>query len=383
MSLFPVAIITLFWKFDLGMSLEEILLLQAAYSGMVACMEFPAGYIGDRIGYRKSLILGFSIATIGYGAYTQATSFYHALLAELTIGLGMTFVSGCDLALMFETLKAEAKVRTYTLWNSRWVSVGQAAEGIAALSAGLLYSVWAEGPFYLQTAVYVIAVILAFKLKEPPATAARKPHSHLREVVGILKSTFVTTPVLRWTLLLSCTFGLASYFPVWIVQLYSNDAGLPVAWLGVTWAIANFMVAFGAHMGHKLENHFSSAQILTGCILLMAAGYFGLSLSHSLFGFAFYFLITLSRGINAPFLTAKVQFLIDSEHRASVLSLRSLVIRGFFATTAPLVGIYLEANGYHAGFALVGGVLVLAMFLFLWLSSKKRPVETTLSSTGV
>ena len=48
MALLPMAIITLFWKDQIGLSLTDILLLQAIFSLATLLMEFPAGYLSDR-----------------------------------------------------------------------------------------------------------------------------------------------------------------------------------------------------------------------------------------------------------------------------------------------------------------------------------------------
>jgi len=58
MSLFPLSIITLFHQFQIGLSQQEILIVQGIKSLICALFEFPAGWIADRIGYRKTLILG-------------------------------------------------------------------------------------------------------------------------------------------------------------------------------------------------------------------------------------------------------------------------------------------------------------------------------------
>ncbi|MDW7758962.1 MAG: hypothetical protein SCH72_14850, partial [Desulfuromonadales bacterium] len=57
MALFPMAIITLFWKDHIGLSLSEILLLQAIFSLATLLMEYPSGYLSDRLGYRLTLSL--------------------------------------------------------------------------------------------------------------------------------------------------------------------------------------------------------------------------------------------------------------------------------------------------------------------------------------
>src|SRR5450756_333711 len=79
MTLFPMAIITLFWKDRIGLSLTQILLLQGILSTVMVVMEYPSGYISDRIGYRVSLTLSALLGMAGWGIYTVAATFAHVM----------------------------------------------------------------------------------------------------------------------------------------------------------------------------------------------------------------------------------------------------------------------------------------------------------------
>ena len=67
MTLFPMAIITIFWKDHIGLSLTQILLLQGILSVVMVVMEYPSGYVSDRIGYRVSLTLASLLGMVGWG----------------------------------------------------------------------------------------------------------------------------------------------------------------------------------------------------------------------------------------------------------------------------------------------------------------------------
>ena len=57
MSLFPMAILTVFYRQNLGMSMAEIMLVQGGFGLVMALFEFPSGYLADRIGYRRTLVI--------------------------------------------------------------------------------------------------------------------------------------------------------------------------------------------------------------------------------------------------------------------------------------------------------------------------------------
>ena len=45
MTLFPMAVITLFWKDRIGLSLAQIFLLQGVFSTATLLLEYPSGYL--------------------------------------------------------------------------------------------------------------------------------------------------------------------------------------------------------------------------------------------------------------------------------------------------------------------------------------------------
>ncbi|HXC93446.1 MAG TPA: MFS transporter, partial [Geobacteraceae bacterium] len=85
MMLFPMAIITLFWKDRIGLSLTQILLLQGILSIVMVVMEYPSGYISDRIGYRVSLTLAALLGMVGWTVYTVAATFATVMAAEILL----------------------------------------------------------------------------------------------------------------------------------------------------------------------------------------------------------------------------------------------------------------------------------------------------------
>ena len=102
-----MAVITLFWKDQIGLSLAQILLLQGVFSLATLLMEYPSGYLSDLLGYRFSLLLASALGVAGWGFYTVADSFAGVLLAEVLLGVSFAFISGADSALLFETLRRQ------------------------------------------------------------------------------------------------------------------------------------------------------------------------------------------------------------------------------------------------------------------------------------
>jgi len=69
MALFPFAIITLLWKDQFGLPMTELMILQAVFGVVVAALEFPSGYVADRLGYRPTLLGAAIFSVLGWSVY--------------------------------------------------------------------------------------------------------------------------------------------------------------------------------------------------------------------------------------------------------------------------------------------------------------------------
>ena len=196
MALLPMAIITLFWKDQIGLSLSEILLLQALFSLATLIMEFPSGYLSDRLGYRFALNLACLFGITGWATYTFAGSFAGVLVAEIQLGISYAFISGADSALLYETLRHEGKEEEYAKHDGRMTAWAQAGEAAGAIGAGALYAWFPLLPFLLQIGVWICALFVCRNLKEIPVLK-RHTASHLREALGIARKAFLLKPGLR------------------------------------------------------------------------------------------------------------------------------------------------------------------------------------------
>ncbi len=366
MSLFPMAIITLFWKDHIGLSLTRILLLQGIYSVAMAIMEYPSGYLSDRIGYRAALSLASLLGIIGWSLYSFADSFALVLIAEIILGISFSFISGSDSALLYESLKASKEEQYYARHEGRMNGLGQIGEACGAIFAGLLYATAPLLPFLIQVAVWILALLLTRTLTEPQRQL-KTPTSHFAEALQSTHYALLENRRLRYTILLNLILGMASFYPVWLIQPYMQDGAVPIAWFGPIWAVANLSVAISALASYHSHLKLGDRQMVLLFILLIVAGYLGLGLVGGVWGFLFYYLLTSMRGLRGPMLLNHAQREIPSANRAGILSLQSLVFRTSFVCTGPLVGRLADKVGVQQTFLLLCYAFALILPPMAWL----------------
>jgi MFS family permease len=368
-TLFPMAIITLFWKDEIGLSLTQILLLQSIFSLATVVLEYPSGYISDRLGYRFALNIASFLGIVGWGVYTVADTFAEVLFAEILLGISLSFISGSDSALLYETLKAEGKVHLYTRFEGRMGGFAQGGEALGAIFAGLLYAAAPLLPFFLQVGVWIAALAITRLMVETPRDSAISSRSHIAEALHTIRYAFVDNSHLRNTILLNTMLGIASFYPVWLIQPYMQQTGVPIAWFGPAWTGANLMVAICALSSHRVQSRMGDRAMVILFLALIAVGYFGLGVIGGVWGFLFYYLLTGMRGLRGPMMLDHTQAESPSSKRAGILSLQSLAFRLFFACTGPFVGKLADRVGVMQTFHLLlyGFVLTLPPLAILFL----------------
>jgi MFS family permease len=361
MTLFPMAIITLFWKDHIGLDLTEILVLQGLFSLASVLMEYPSGYLSDRLGYRAALIVASLFGISGWTCYLLADSFSGVLVAELQLGVCYAFISGSDSALLFETLRAGDREELYARYDGRMTGCGQTGEAAGALFAGLMYAASPLIPFALQIAIWILALGVCLTLREPPVEHGSAIQSHLAEALGVCRYAFLENPAVRATIVFGTLLGLASFYTVWMIQPFMQECRVPLSWFGPVWAGANLTIAACSLISHRLQAGIGIRGMSWLFITLIVIAYGGLGLTAGVGSFAFYYLLTAMRGLQGPLMRYRLQRASARRNRASIQSLHSLSFRVGFIVTGPLIGMVADRWGLAASFLWIAGAFALLL----------------------
>lgn len=363
--LFPIPIITLFWKDQIGMSLADIMVLQAIFGLAVVLFEFPSGYVADRVGYRWSLLVSTGLLMAGWLLYTRAASFWAVAVAETILGAASAFMSGADRALLWVSLEGASRTTQYTRWDGRIRAVSQSAEALSAAAGGWLYAMGPRWPFWLQVPAAALALSTAALLHEAPRPRVAGGRSHTERAMHIIGFTLWHHRRLRAAMALSVALGLSTFVMIWLIQPYMQARGIPAAWFGPLWACAHVWLAVVSLASARVVGLLGVRPALLGCCLLVPLGYAGLSLSHAAWGIVFYLCFMTVRGLQGPILATVMQQDAPPEDRASVLSIATLVFRLSFVVAGPPIGAFVDRVGMETALGVLAAVLGALAFLAL------------------
>jgi len=349
-------ILMIFYQ-DLGFSAEQSFQLKAFYSISIVIFEIPSGYLADILGRRKTIIMGSILGTAGFAIYAVYSGFIAFLVAEIILGIGQSFISGADSALMYDSQKADNRENEYVKYEGRNFSVGNFSEAIAGFMGGALAGISLRLPFIFQTGVAFIAIPAAIMLVEPQIISAQK-HLRFKDILRIVHFALIKNKSLRWNLIYSAIIGSATLSMAWIYPLYLKELGLNEIKIGTTSMVLNLIVGLTTLVAYKIEKRLRPKATVWFTTIIISGGFILAGWLNSYLIFIILAFFYFARGIASPVLKDYINRITSSDIRATVLSIRSLIIRAFFSIIGPLFGFLTDNLSLQQAFIIIGLVFM-------------------------
>ncbi len=364
-------IIVLFYE-DHGLGLQDVFILKSVYSIAAVTLEIPSGYLADVWGRRKCLILGCILFFLGYICYSFTSTFMAFLFAEILLGTGQTLVNGADSALLYDTTAHYKKEHLYLRYEGRITMLGNFAEAIAGIFAGVIAAYSLRYPFYGQAIIAFTGIPAAFALKEISST--HKTQSPTSEIIKIIKFSLFTNRQLCYNIMFSGIIGAATLTMAWFVQPLLIHLETPVSYFGIIWTVLNLTVGIAALYSDKIENYLGMRKMYILILVFIVGGYIALAYNLTYTGLLILLIFYIFRGFATPILKGYINQITFSEMRATVLSIRNFIIRLMFAAIAPFIGWLSDMYSLKTAL-LVSAVIIFIpgiLFLILQLKSEEK-----------
>lgn len=341
-----------------GLSMKEVMIIQAVFSIGIVLVEIPSGYFADRFGRKASIVIGAVCGAVGMFFYVIANGFWGFLAAEAILSLGAGFYSGADSALIYDSLLEMGKESEYKKIQGRVSATGNFAEGLASIIGGFLALISLKSPFYAEFCVVLFAIPLAISLREP------KPHEpkimeDKKGMLSITKYALHSHKEIKWLILYSAVIGAATLNIVWFTQPYWKNAGVPLALFGILWALIQFTVGISSMAAHYLDKRLGRGALFASFVFLISFSYVLLGLSKAMWVSIFILVFSIVRGIKGPLISAYINDLIPSYMRATVLSIHQFAGRLVFAIISPFLGWAADLYSINYALLLSAGVFFL------------------------
>lgn len=319
---FAMPVLNIFYAKDIGLSLAEVGLTQAAFTVAVFMFNVPTGWLADRFSRKACNFFGDLVAAGGFLFYAFAQSFTDIVIAEIVVGIGLAFTGGADVAL----LKAYATKlgENYQQLTAQLASWRPLAEMSAVSLGGVIGAHSPRLAIALSAVTYGVGALLSLFIIE--AGEHRKTTVHpIRDMARITRYALHGHKQLAWRIVAYALGREATHPIVWILTPLLLLAGIPPAAVGIGWAINLALVWVGARLARRYGGALSDTRMLAIGLAVFAVSSAILMVNVSIVTIVFYAGFGFVRGWYGALLLPAVQHHTPADIQSTVASVASSV----------------------------------------------------------
>jgi len=333
--------------------------------------ELPSGYISDKIGHKKMLIIAKIFMICGISSFIHGGSYEFFMLGAMFTSLSFASISGSRTAFLHETLvgldqeKEFIKVSTkiaayYALFNASIISLI-----LYTTQFGLKY------PLYIGLGLDIIGLITAISLTTPPKLKIPKIKKNIFQLLKEAKDTnFIPFAIFTGSI---TGFAIAKKnftFP------YLESLGFPIMLLGLITGISALLQFFVASNLGKYENKINLKKVFIFDIILFSGSFLLIATLNNLI------LIFTVLVLTGAYETGRRSFIdsyliknhvADKNYKATMLSIKGQITMFINFILVFSIG-YLMNISYQLGFLGMGLILLIILSSsYQYLSSQEAP----------
>ncbi|MCA1062898.1 MFS transporter [Rossellomorea sp. AcN35-11] len=322
-------VLTLFY-FERGLSSSQILIVLMFWSGAVLIGELPTGMFADRYGAKQSFLVGSVLKIFSISLLLFAYEPWVFYLYSFINGFSVTFYSGADEALIYDSLKETNEENRMDGAMGKIQSATFISMLIAVIFGSYLAKDLADSQFILLIGLglmfHLIEVVFALNIKQPSMDSFKKenPFSQVKSGLKVIRQApELLLMFLNVTLVFIPAGAVYQYFD----QPLMKDAGLPVYLIGVFYALSAVVGFLASNSIGWMTGKISRVKLMTISGFLAVTGLLLSAVFTSSLWIVLgsFFVLRLVRAIRYPIYSQLSNEYIPSGIRATTISLLSIV----------------------------------------------------------
>lgn len=316
-----------------GITVWQMSVIESLSLAATIGLEVPWGMIGDRIGYRKTMVISCMVFFVSKIVFWQAEGFAMFLLERLLLAVAVAGLSGVDESILYLSCSKEDFQRVM----GRYSALGTAGLLTASAVYTLLIRDYRQAALF-TTVAYGLAAMLSLRLKEvkrlSPAQR-RRPLADFRECLRLLCHTRGLLPLI----ISGALFGeIVHQTTIFLNQLQYVRCGWEEGMIGAAFTLSNVVELSGAFSA-RCTRRLGERRMGLGLMLLSALGCGILTVTHSgLMSLLCLLTLCACSALYGPLASEIINRMIQTDNRATILSVAALLSDGVMMATVLLLG---------------------------------------------
>lgn len=344
------------------------MILQSILLGSALLLEIPTGMLGDRIGKKRSIVLGVGCALLAWIPWFLATDVWTFSIAFVLLGASQAFISGSDQALLYELLASKGRQKDMQKMYGMYLAMSTFGFALAGLIGGFLAMEQTLAEFIrlyaFSVAAQIFAFILFLSVREPtlPASDVQVAPAE-RRILFTALHVLRSNGGLRRIVMLSVLTAPFSVALLTFFQPYFVLSSVATPWFGIALFLSSLAASGSKMFAHRLEEVLGMewaaflSTLLPGILWVFMALVF-----HPAIAVLLFILSDAAGNLRDPIFADYMNRHIPSSARATTLSAISLVTGLYLLLMQPIVGVLADIDLRYA-FMCIGSIIIIFALL--------------------
>ncbi|MBI4714163.1 MFS transporter [Candidatus Uhrbacteria bacterium] len=316
------AIVTLFYLHR-GVGIDEIFYLSIVWSLSTLLFEIPTGYLADRFGRKRTLILGAFLLALSWVATLFASGFPAFIIVFVIMSASFSCFSGTEEAFLYDSLKELGEDKEMTKYNGRLHSAHHFFNIIVPTLGAWIAKDFVEFQFDILVIINIIATVgglfVFIFLIEPKH--AKNVTDYEKGIFHESLDTIIHEPFLFRAAINKLLIFIASFLVWRAYQPFLSEHGVSIFWLGIFYFLMHG-ICFVVHQRiGQIEKIIGTTRSLfwsVALIIIALVGVFVTNVSWLLF--IFLLMTIVLETVREPVFAHAMNSRINSRSRATTLS---------------------------------------------------------------
>ncbi|HIJ10461.1 TPA: MFS transporter [Candidatus Woesearchaeota archaeon] len=326
--------------------------------------EIPSGYIADRIGHKKTLVIEKILMTLGLVAFVLANSLPLFIVGSVLMSVGFSFHSGTGSAFMHNTLTALRREKEYTKVMSKLLANVSIVSAILVALLPFTTTISIKIPLIINIVFDIMGLFVVLSLTPPPqqfAAAPEKFSNLIKTIHRAAKPGFYMIAIFIG-ILGGYMFGVGPFRVPYLEVL-----GLPIIYVGLVMSLSRVFWFLIGHNAHVLEEKIGVKRLLQWDVIIFPSLFLLTTL------FTNPYIVGTIFALITGYFWGRRQIIInhffascitDARYKATMVSVANQIQTIFQFVVAFSIG-YVMNVSYRLGFMVTAGSLFVVLLNFV------------------
>lgn len=343
--------------------------------------DIPSGYLADKFGRKKILIIGLFLFSLGMGLFAFITNLWQMYLFEIITQLGLACISGSQESVLYNTVNAVEKVKEkaddlFTLIYSKCRMIANFSVMTSGLIGGFIYYLNDKSNWLGMALLCFVAALLCLKLIDYHERESMDDTKAIDHIKNGLKALINRKNV--WLLPSILIFGGLAFISDWGVFPYGSleKAGYNPLWMSIFFTIVYIVTLFINNKLPALIKYFGKTggfyyyAVSSAVLLIIGAACHVLYAPLVIIPLGLFIVLS---SIFITYLTSFVSAITTEKHRATALSASSFLSKFLYMISAPLMGMAFTAGKPEYNYLGFATLVVITLIVIRILLTKNKP----------